>query len=343
MSEAPAAPQSESQPPAAPVAVKQHDAVKVTRGLAAMVFSQLVTVPLSMLVTSVLARKLGPLDFGAMYLATTAAKLAFLFVEWGQSNSMAGAVARDRSVAPRLLGTSVALKLVFGTIALGVLIGVGRLLGYTPEAKLAVIFIAVQATLGTCIGSGQAVLRGYERQDIVSGLGLYGNLVESGSVLTLALLGTGLAGVLWGGVIGKAMGIIPLVILLRRFKIGRPVVRREAVGELLHLGFAFLMFDLVLALQPYIDAMVLNRNAPAEVMGWHAATQRLTGVLIFPSSALGIAMYPTLARLSRESPAEHVAMMRDGLRLMVLGSVPAAVGVIVFARPVIHALYGSTD
>src|SRR5713226_715660 len=71
----------------------------VARNMLALVFSQFVTTPVSIVVNAVLARSLGSADFGIIYFANTVLLVAFLFVEFGGPHFLAGEVARSRSKA----------------------------------------------------------------------------------------------------------------------------------------------------------------------------------------------------------------------------------------------------
>ena len=326
--------------PAAGSAGEQPDHSRVARGLISLVISQLLQMPLSMLVNAVLARKLGPQDFGAIYLASTTVGVGFLFVEWGQSTSIAGAVARDRSRAPALLGTSLLSKVLLGALATAALSQVGQRLGYAAEARTALLFLSAQALLVSLQQTGAAVLRGHERTDLLSGLNLFGAAAGAALTLVAALAGSGLAGVLLAMVAGSALLAMATAWLLARFGVLRPRLDGPAARELLGHGSAFLVFTLVLSLQPYVDAAQLARLAGPEVMGWHAAARRMTGLLIFPATTLGFTLYPTLSRLHQEDPARQVELMRGALRMMVLTSVPAAMGTALFAGPAVHLIYG---
>ena len=313
----------------------------MARGLVSLVISQLLQMPLSMLVNAVLARRLGLLDFGAIYLASTAVGVGFLFVEWGQSTSIAGAVARDRSRAPALLGTSLLCKVLLGVVATAALALVGQRLGYGAEARLALFFLSAQALLVSLQQSGTAVLRGHERTELLSGLNLFGAAAVAALTLAAALAGAGLTGVLAAMVAGSGLLALATAGVLARFGMLRPRLDGAAARELLGPGSAFLVFNLVLALQPSVDAAQLARLASPEVMGWHAAARRMTGLLIFPATTLGFTLYPTLARLHREDPARQVDLVRGAMRMMVLTSVPAAVGTVLFAGPAVRLIYGA--
>src|SRR3954470_19512481 len=83
----------------------------VIRNAMFLVIAQAVVTPISVVVNAVAARHLGPTDFGRMYLATTLAAFALLFVEWGQMGALTGKVAVDRTRAGELLGSGLTWRL----------------------------------------------------------------------------------------------------------------------------------------------------------------------------------------------------------------------------------------
>jgi len=306
-----------------------------------MLASQLVQMPLSFVLNAVLARRLGPQDFGVFFFGQTVTGMGFHFVDWGQNSTIAAEVARDRSRKDAMLGTSLVLKLVFGVLASGVLLALGLVQGYSALERKVIIFLAVVAIVEELKNSGTAVLRGCEMPVQV-------NLVAFTSVLTwavpaigLILAGFGLRGVLVAAMASSAIPLLLTAVLVRRCGIRLPRFSPALVRPLLRRGSGFLAFTLVLALQPYIDTAFLARLAPPEVMGWQAATRRIMGLLMLPAVSVTYAMYPTLARLHREAPDRETELVRGALRKLVLLGVPAAVGSVLFARPVVHLIYGS--
>src|SRR4051794_23844722 len=68
----------------------------VGRNMLALVLSQFVTTPVSIVVNAMLARALGARDFGVIYLASTVLGVGFLVVDWGGRGQVAAEIARDR-------------------------------------------------------------------------------------------------------------------------------------------------------------------------------------------------------------------------------------------------------
>src|SRR6266852_7057287 len=120
----------------------------VARNMLALVFSQFVTTPVSMVVNAVLARSLGAADFGVIYFANTALLVAFLFVEWG-SQFLAGEVARNRSDAAKLFGAAVVQRLAFAAIVLLLIPRASSLLGWDDRVQTVLLLCAARMAVGT--------------------------------------------------------------------------------------------------------------------------------------------------------------------------------------------------
>jgi O-antigen/teichoic acid export membrane protein len=118
--------------------------------------------------------------------------------------------------------------------------------------------------------------------------------------------------------------------VLPRMSVPNLSVRLAAVKDLARSGRPFLVFGLVLMLQPLVDAAMLSKFAAAESMGWYAVARKLVGVLIFPASALMAALYPTLCRLRVEDMDGYRKTAADALYAVTIVVVPVALGCALF-------------
>jgi O-antigen/teichoic acid export membrane protein len=313
---------------------------RVVRGMLALLAPQILTTPISILVTGVLGHHLSPADFGTLYLAQTAVGVGFLVADWGQTAAVAAEVARDRPRAGLLLGTSLASKMVLSTLAVAGVLIAGVFQDYGHGEFVGVALLSIAGFVAGFQASGTAVLQGYERVVWVSAIGFAGNLFAAAMVIAVALMGFGLRGVLWACALNPLLPLAITVVLLRRAGVPQLRADRRTLHSILGKGSGFLIFNLVLALQPYIDNAFLVRLASHEVLGWQGATRRIAGLLVFPAVSLGFSLYPTLARLHSESPEREIKMMRTALSRMVLAGVPAALGAVLYAHPAVALIYG---
>ncbi len=306
-----------------------------------LVLSQFVTMPMGVLVNAVLARKLGADDFGLIYLASTMAGLGFLFVDWGQQATVAARVALKREEAAETLATSLALKALSVVVVSAALILCAWFLGYSRALFVALALTIVQQAFMSLSASYAAVMRGFERLDWVSGLNMTSTLLSAAMVIPVALLGGGLAGTLSAQAVAALFGLVIAQLLLSRLSLGRLLPTAATARRLLQTGGGFVVFGLVLAVQPYVDAVILSRLAPAEAVGWYAAARRLLGTLIFPATTIGFVLYPTVVRLFHENRERFQALVGSTLRLVILIGVCASLGTYLFAGYAIQVVYSS--
>jgi O-antigen/teichoic acid export membrane protein len=279
----------------------------VLRNTLILVGAQLLGTPLTIVINAFMGRYLGASGLGDVYLAGTLMGFGFLFVEWGHSGVLPAAVAQDRSKAGLLLGSSILWRLCASVVVSSVLLLGCWLLGYTARFQLVVAIVAVQWVLIVVSNACQEVVRGFERTD-VSAFGKLGSQVLSILlVLPTLLLGGGLIVVMVVQAITQA--IILILVWRATLRVGNIQLASSwaEAKSLVKRGHSFLVFGFALALQGNVDAIFLSKLTSPEVVGWHAAAQRLSGTLTLPATALVAALYPTLSRLLVEDMGRSAA------------------------------------
>jgi O-antigen/teichoic acid export membrane protein len=130
--------------------------------------------------------------------------------------------------------------------------------------------------------------------------------------------------------------------MLPRMQVPRLSVRWSVVKDLVRAGHPFIVFGLVLLLQPLIDAALMSKFAAPASMGWYAAARKLVGILTYPAAALVAALYPTLCRLRLESPDAFRKTAADALYAVSIFVVPVALGCGLFPELGV-AIFGQRD
>jgi O-antigen/teichoic acid export membrane protein len=169
------------------------------------------------------------------------------------------------------------------------------------------------------------VARGFERLEVSAYAQLGGQLLAVLLVIPTLLLGGKLMPVLLAQIAGSLLVAGSVWFSLRRITKQPVRVDRDSLKQLTTQGFSFLIFGFVMALQPNIDAIYLSKLSSPEVLGWQAAAQRLVGLINMPASALGAALYPTLARLYVEDRPEYQTTVTRAIQGTALLAIPAAI------------------
>ncbi len=323
-------------PPTGAVSVAEGSQTLVLRNALFLVLAQATSMPISILVSAMMARYLGAEEFGYLYLASTFVGLGFRFVEWGQSGTLPAHVARDRTRAGEILASGLAWRLLAAPVTYGLLAVACFALGYPGQLQIALALVALSTTIGTVIAGLQDTVRGFERTDIAARSMVANQLINLVIIVPVLALGGRMKGVLVAGVAVNAIVLLLVARALRPVGIGTLRIRRETVRMLVVEGWPFLFFGLTMTLQPNVDAVFLSKLAPPEVVGWHAAALKLVGALLFPAAALIAALYPTLCRLHTEDQGAFRETANGALRTSALLVGPLSFGTFLFADDAIR-------
>ena len=288
--------------------------------------SQALTVPIAILVNAALARFLGPADFGSIYFASTLCAFGFLVVNWGHESALPALVARDRSRAGALLGSSIAWRLVFSVVVYVPLSLGCWLLGYGVGLQWALGLTFLITGLVALITACKDTIRGFERTDIPAYVHVGLQFLTALLVVPALFLGGRLRTSLFVQIPASALVLALTWRALRPVGVGALQYQRSALKALTVEGTPFVFFGLAAALQPNVDAVFLSKLAPSEVMGYFAVSRRLIGVLLFPAGSLVSALYPTLCRLHGQDIAGFRRVSRGAFSSVALLSVPVAMG-----------------
>jgi O-antigen/teichoic acid export membrane protein len=287
---------------------------------------QILSIPLSLALTALTARYLGAVAMGYMYLANTWNSLGFMAVEWGQGGALPARVAQNRSSAGELLGTSLVWRCCVAVIVFVALTAACRAFGYDAQMQQALAILFLCHLVSSVCNATQHTILGLERTDV----GAIRQVLELGCsllfVAPILILGGSLRASLYGYLAASSVALVYVFYALSGSGIGRLTFRRGALKTLLAHGTPFAFLAVAMVLQPYIDAVFLSKLASTEVVGWHAAARKLIGFLIFPSSALIGALYPTLCRLYASDANKFLETARGALRGTTLIVFPVALG-----------------
>jgi O-antigen/teichoic acid export membrane protein len=312
----------------------------VARNAFYLVLGQVATTALSLVLSAALGRLLGAVDFGLLYLMTTTTTFAFVFVEWGQPVLVIREIAKNHSRAGELLGTALVLRVLFAVATLAPVWMVATALGYDGRThRLSILLILASLPLFL----SQAYSMAFRARDRMSRDAVV-SVSNKAFALLISLpalqLGFGILGVVFAQAVAGFVGLGVAILLYRRLGATPLRVSRGTARELITDGVPILAMTAAISIQPYLDAIILSKLAPANVIGWFGAARNILGTLMAPAVILGAAAYPRLARASAEPGALRREVRAAFRPLLWLGAL-AGTGTYLFARTVIELIYGS--
>lgn len=291
-----------------------------------LVVAQLITTPLGVAVNGVMARYIGPAEFGRLYLAATFCSFGFLAVDWGQTLTLPGLVAKDRSRSGVLLGTALAWRMTIAPLVATILCVGALALDYEREFAVVLALVALGQIIFSVTSAVQETIRGFERTDVMAYSQVGGQILSGVASICVLVVGGDLRSVL---VVQAVCALLVLGVVWRvmsavgvaSISFDKPTLRTLAKD-----GAPLMMFGLAMLLQPTVDALFLKELTNDEVVGWHAAARRLVGALVFPAGAIIGALYPTLSRLHAQDHAGYVRTANTAIQSTTVLAVPLAVG-----------------
>jgi O-antigen/teichoic acid export membrane protein len=298
----------------------------VARNTAFLLVAQVLGMPLTLTTNAVMARRLGPDDFGYIYLAGQLVAFGFLAVDFGQSGALPALIAKDRSRSGALLGTGVVWRLVASVAVYGVLALISVVLGYGHTFQGVLVLVTLARVFGTLCAACLDAALGLENSALTAYSLVRYNFLCAGFVVPTLLLGGGLFGALLALLAADVVNTTFVWRGMRKFDSQPVSFRLEELRGLLSTGSAFMFLDLALCLQPIVDAVFLSKLGTPESMGWYAAARKLVGVLVFPVVAMRGGLYPTLCRLFAHDMAGFRKMAGTALRTSSVLVMPVALG-----------------
>jgi len=311
----------------------------IARNALNLVLGQVATTALAIVFSAAIGRSLGARDFGLYFLITSFANFAYVLVDWGQIFYVIREVARSPERGNGLLGTALSLRAA-GAVLVSIPTGlVAWALKYDARTCwFSVAFIAVGLPFFLAQGYGM-VFRGRDRM----GLDAWVSVVNKAALLALALaalaVGAGLSGVVIAQALAGVLAVALAARFYRRVSPGALHFSKQIARELLVGGSALVTMMVAVSVQPYLDAILLSKLAPADAVGWFGAAKNIMGTLLAPALILGAAAFPRLSRAAADLNV-FKGEVRAALRPMLWIGALGCVGTVLFADPVIEIVYG---
>jgi O-antigen/teichoic acid export membrane protein len=336
---------TESAPPIQPIAVApQLSGVslrRITLATGVNVAGRILGVVLGIAVAAILARSLGVAGFGRLSLALTFVGLAGTVGDFGLSQVAVREMAARPERRAQVLGSLVAFRVLMGSVATVVVLGLVALMLPPGSARLMGILVAASIPLGavSALQSGaQARLRPELMTIVVLG--------QSAVWLALVvLLASRHASQAWYGgaflIAAAAQAVLAWAVIRRVTSIAWPPTRAE-VRRLLSSALPLGLAGLFVTTYYRIDGIILYQLKGAEQTAIYAAAYRFLDVLqVFPAAVLAV-LLPLLSTFRRTDDLRGPKAVETALAVLGFVALPVVAGGTLTSGRVVEVLYGSS-
>jgi O-antigen/teichoic acid export membrane protein len=325
-----AAPENESSPAGR----------RVARNLSVLIGGQAVTWTMTLVWTLIVPRALGPVGLGILVSAQSVAGVLGIVLGMGTRNYLVRETVINPGDGPRLVGTAFILR-----IAVAPLVGLAavlwaRVAGYGHEASTVLYLITAMTVLTLLTEPLQAAFQAIERMKYLAYADIVNKTAQSLIGIALVVMGFKVVG------IAANMAVIAGVVFLITFWWLRPHFRVDLktnwarMAHMTKQSIAYWAFGLFGMIYFWIDTIMLSLMTRPEVVGWYGATTNLFQTLMFLPVIVQTAWLPRLVSAFVQSRRNLVETARAPVELILMVSMPIAVGTAIVADPLIHAVYG---
>lgn len=300
----------------------------------------LIAAGLSAVAGLLIARHLGPLDYGKYSIAVALASAftyAFLF---GLDSILAREIARKSQPLSTLVPSAFFPSVLWSTVLAGIIVVTARLLSYSVEVQNLVIVVAVTTALKALTSLFRSTFRGIERLELDALVQILGGVIDlTLVVIVLALVGTAMGASL-GLLLGAGIVLIAVIGNVSRMIGGDyqfdEIIAKSLVENAIPLGITFLIIGASLR----IDMLVLSLFEPELNVGFYAAAFGCI-MLTRPLSQSSAALLPRISALDADKDPRIESVIADGLRYTLLMGGMITIMITLLAPNLLRTLYGA--
>lgn len=326
---------------------------RIVQGFKATLGARLVNNVANGLLMLLLARVLlTPDEYGLLFLVIAIVAIAQLGADLGLSRSAARYVSDHKesepSTIPYLLRTSLQYRLLLLGIVGTILVLSRDLIATvleTPELSALLLLGVVYLVFQSLCSYHQTLFQGFNRVDLSAVVEITNNVTRFLFVVGLTALGLGVAGALFGYVLGLALAtVIGAVLLYRRF-----YTAYEDGGGSTSLRNRMLRYSVPLTashsaniLDRRVDTVLVAFFASPVAVSYYVLGKQISEFVTVPSGSLGFSISPTFGEQKANDSLDQVARIYEtSLQYVFLLYIPAAVGMILVAEPAINLVFGA--
>jgi len=309
--------------------------------------------------TIVLARLLMPAEYGLYTVALAPSLMIGLFGDWGISSAITKytACARVENKEEDIRGI-IAAGLIFEAMA-GLALSlisfflatfIASAIFHRPESTPLISFASFTIFANSLLVAIQSSFAGFERMELSSITMICQSVVKTVASPLLVLLGLGALGAMIGYTVSfLAATIIGVVVLyfallrsLKRTQVNRSQIYRT-LRAMLRYGVPLSASTIVAGFQLQFYSFMMAFYCDNVTIGNYQAANNFAVLLTFVTVPISTVLFPAFAKVDPKNEQELLrTIFTSSVKYTALFLVPATMGVMILAKPMVSSLFGET-
>ncbi len=315
-------------------------AKSVSKSVAILTGTQIITYVSSFILMIFLPRYLGPEEYGRLYLGISMTGIFTIFVELGCRYSIAKAVSRDHKNAASILVNSVGIRFFFWLASFATLMIIAQFLRYSDEVKTIMFILGIGILWSGLREVLRSFFQGLEKMEYPSYAAIVDRVFMTTAGVTALLLGAKAVVIAVVMVAAEILYFIVSARFAKRLLPALPKIDWKASVAMVKDGMPYFLQSIFGFIYYRIDTVMLSLMAPVATLGWYGASYKFFDTLMFVPNIYSIAVFPVLSRLWRKDNMTVSRILQKSLQYILMIGIPISVATFLFARQIIQYLYG---
>lgn len=318
-------------------------AAHVSRNIAVTFVGDVITNLLALLLTFLVARKLGAAGLGAYSFAFAFASLFIVLSEFGTLTFLVKEVAADKSKAPLYVRSIAFLKFIFGLVTFGLSVMFIMLTkGSDPFAIRLVVLASIVMFFNYYGYLFRAVFQAYERMEFDAFLRVLEKFISVGSGIILLFLGYGLEAVIIAQVVSYfIVFVVSWVLITKKFVPLGFHFDKKLAARIIVSSAPFWLTSAFIYIYFRIDTVMLSFMTDYVQVGLYNAGYKFLEALAFFQTAVLVSVFPTFSRLHMEGSKENLSkFFKESFYFLFSYAAPLCLGGLMVSLQLLSFVYG---
>jgi O-antigen/teichoic acid export membrane protein len=312
---------------------------RLAKNISVLAGGQLITWILTGMWTVVVPRAIGPQGMGLLVAAWAAAGIMSVMVGLGTRDFLVRRIAVNPSEAPAIVGTAITLRMLLSVPGVLLVFAYASFAGFGREQTTVIMIFSGTTLLLLLLEPIQAAFQALERMQYL----VYADVVSKAGVtaggIALVLFGFGPVALVTLGFSISMLILYMNLVWIRSYARIQWGFRFREIRALLKHSLAYWAFSAFLTLYLWIDSAMLSVMTTPTVVGWYGVPTKVWGALMFVPVILATALLPRFVMANLQGLEKLREVARPFLELVLVLSLPAAVGLAMVSGPLVELLW----
>ncbi len=318
-----------------------NTAKRIAKNTAVLTTARIISMILSLVLTALIARHLGDINFGKYSFAFAFTSLFVILSNFGLHTLALREIARDKKLAPKYLGNIFPIKIILSIVVFGLIVVTINLLNYPSDTKLAVYIMGLYIIMTSFTQFHISVFRAFEQMEYEALTTVLGRVVLLSLGLIVLFSGGGLIAIIFVFLIGAIFeAVFTLSLLTRRFVKFRLQWDIKFLKHLMKKALPFGLAGIFGVIYFRIDMVMLSAMKGDAAVGWYSAAYRLLEGVVFIPAFFAASLFPVMSKFFVSSRSSLKLYYSKSVEYLLFIAIPLVIGTTILADKIIVFLYG---